>query len=74
MTSTGPRPAATVSQQKQATVTVQAVDASVPSITVLTADGRLVSFKVEDKARLKGIGPGDRVEIAYTEAVMISVK
>lgn len=71
---TGPRPAATISQQKQATVTVQAVDLSVPSVTVLTADGRLVSFKVEDKARLKGIGPGDRVEITYTEAVMISVK
>ncbi len=71
---TGPRPAGTISQQKQVTVTVQAVDTSVPSITVLTQDGRLVSFKVEDKARLKGVGPGDRVEITYTEAVMISVK
>ena len=45
-----------------------------PSITVLTEDGRTVSFKVEDKNNLKDVKPGDKVEVTYTEAVMISVK
>jgi Copper binding periplasmic protein CusF len=70
----GARPGGTVAQQETATVTVKAVDAKVPSLTVLTEDGRTVSFKVEDKKNLKDVKAGDKVEITYTEAVMISVK
>jgi Cu/Ag efflux protein CusF len=72
--SQGARPGATVAQQETATVTVKAVDAKVPSITVLTDDGRTVSFRVEDKKNLKDVRVGDTVEITYTEAVAISVK
>ena len=43
-------------------------------MTVLTEDGRTVSFKVEDKKNLKDVKVGDKVEVTYTEAVMISVK
>ena len=32
-----------------------------------------MSFKVEDKGRLKGVNPGDRVVITYTQALLISV-
>jgi Cu/Ag efflux protein CusF len=71
---TGQRPGATIAQQKTATVTVKAVDAKVPSVTVQTADGRTVSFKVDDKKHLDGVKSGDKVDITYTEAVMISVK
>jgi hypothetical protein len=70
----GPKPGGTVSQQETATVTIKAIDAKVPSVTVLTEDGRTVSMKVEDKKNLKDVKVGDRVEITYTEAVMISVK
>jgi Cu/Ag efflux protein CusF len=70
----GPKPGGTVSQQETATVTVKAIDAKVPSVTVLTADGRTVSFKVEDKNNLKDVKVGDKVEVTYTEAVMISVQ
>jgi Cu/Ag efflux protein CusF len=72
--SQGPKPGGTVAQQETATVTVKAVDAKVPSITVVTEDKRTVSFKVEDKKNLVGVKAGDKVEITYTEAVMISVK
>ncbi len=72
--SQGARPGATVAQQETATVTVKAVDATVPSITVLTDDGRTVSFRVQDKKNLKDVKVGDTVEITYTEAVAISVK
>ena len=70
----GPRPGGTIAQQETATVTVKAIDAKVPSVTVLTADGRTVSFKVEDKKNLTGVSVGDKVEITFTTAVMISVK
>ena len=53
---------------------LKAIDEKVPSVTVLTEDGRTVSLKVEDKKRLEGVKVGDKVEITYTVAVMISVK
>jgi hypothetical protein len=70
----GPRPGGTISQQETATVVVKAIDEKVPSITVVTEDGRTVSFKVEDKKNLKDVKAGDKVEVTYTEAFMISVK
>ncbi len=70
----GSRPSGTIAKQETATVTLKAIDEKVPSVTVLTEDGRTVSFKVEDKKRLEGVTVGDKVEITYTVAVMISVK
>jgi hypothetical protein len=71
---TGPRPGGTISRQENVVVEVKAIDAKVPSITVLTPDGRTVSMKVEDKKNLQGIAVGDKVEITYTEAFVVSVK
>ena len=70
----GPKPGGTISQQETATVTIKGIDPKVPSVTVLTEDGRTVSMKVEDKKNLEGVKVGDKVEVTYTEAVMISVK
>lgn len=70
----GARPAGTVSEQETATVTIKAIDMKVPSITVLTEDARKVSFRVEDKNNLKDVKVGDKVEVTYTVAVMVSVK
>jgi hypothetical protein len=70
----GPRPGGTIAQQETATVTLKAIDPKVPSVTVLTEDGRTVSFKVEDKKNLKDVKVGDKVEVTYTQALMISVK
>jgi Cu/Ag efflux protein CusF len=72
--SKGARPGGTIAEQETATVTIKAIDPKLPSVTVLTEDGRTVSFKVEDKNNLKDVKVGDKVEITYTEAVMISVK
>ena len=43
-------------------------------MTVLTGDSRTLSFRVDDKKNLKGVNVGDKVEITYTTAIMISVK
>jgi Cu/Ag efflux protein CusF len=71
---TGAKPSATIAQQQTATVTIKAIDPKVPSITVTTADGHTLSHKVEDKKLLEGYKVGDKVDITYTEALMISVK
>ena len=41
---------------------------------MLTEDGRTVSFQVDDPKNLKGVAVGDKVEITYTTAVMITVQ
>jgi Cu/Ag efflux protein CusF len=71
---TGPRPGGTLSRSETATVTVKAVDLEAPSVTVLTEDGRTVGFKVADKKNLDGVKAGDKVEITYSEALIVSVK
>ena len=40
----------------------------------MTEDGHKVSFKVDDKKNPKDFQVGEKVEIAYTEAGMITVK
>ena len=71
---TGAKPSATMSKQDTATVTIKAIDAKIPAITVLTDDGRTLDFRVEDPKKLTGLKAGDKVEVTYTQAVLVSVK
>jgi Cu/Ag efflux protein CusF len=71
---TGAKPSATLSKQETATVTIKSIDQKIPAITVLTEDGRTVDFKVEDPKKLTGLNAGDKVEVTYTQAVLVSVK
>lgn len=66
-------PGGTVARQTKATVEVTAVDMAAPSITVRTADGRTVTRKVENKANIQNLKPGDRIDITYTEAMLVNV-
>jgi Cu/Ag efflux protein CusF len=72
--SQGPKPGGTVSQQQTATVTLKAIDPKVPSVTVLSDDGRTLSFKVDDKNNLKDLKVGDKVDVTYTQAFSVGVK
>jgi hypothetical protein len=56
------------------TVGVKAIDPSVPSITVSTADGRTVTRKIENKKNLEGIKVGDKLDITYTRALLVSAE
>jgi hypothetical protein len=67
-------PAGTVAVQDKATVTVKAVDPSVPSITVTTADGRTVTRKIEDKKNIEGVKVGDKIDITFTRALVTEVQ
>lgn len=70
----GTRPGGTVAQQMTATVTIEAIDASIPSVTVKTANGRRTSFRVENKKNIEGYKAGDTVELTYTQALAVSVE
>lgn len=68
------RPSGAIVQQEQATVEVKAIDKKTPSINVLTEDGRTVSYKVEHPERLEGLKVGDKIDITYTEALIVIVE
>jgi len=70
----GARPGGTLAAQVKTTVTVKAIDPSVPSVTVVTADGRTVTRKIQDKKNLEGVKVGDKAEITYTESMLVSVE
>jgi Cu/Ag efflux protein CusF len=55
-------------------VTVKAVDMNAPSITVVTQDGRTMTRRIADKKNLEGVSPGDRIDITYSQAVVISAE
>jgi len=69
----GAKPGGTLAQQMTATVTIEAIDPKVPSVTVKNAEGNKLSFKVEDPKALQGYKAGDKVDITYTRALAISV-
>jgi Cu/Ag efflux protein CusF len=73
---TTPRPGGTggtFAQQATVSVTVEAIDPAVPSVTVKGPKGDVMSFRVQDPKRLEGVKVGDTVDITYTRALLISV-
>lgn len=53
-------------------VTVKAVNMTEPSITVTTADGHTMTRKIQDKKNLENVKPGDRIDITYSEALILT--
>jgi Cu/Ag efflux protein CusF len=72
--SSGKTPGATMSAQAHTTVTVKAIHPEVPSVTVMTDDGRTVTRKIENKKNLEGLKVGDKADITYTVAMLMSVE
>jgi len=67
-------PGGVVGTQQTRTVTVKAVDMNVPSITVTSQDGRTITRKIGDKKNLEGVHAGDRIDITYTQALMLNAE
>ena len=64
-------PGATAARQRTVSVVVQAVDPKAPSVTVKTSDGRVLSFRVEDPKNLEKVKVGDKVDVTYTESLLV---
>lgn len=67
-------PGGGVVTQQTRTVTVKAIDPAVPSITVTTPDGLTFTRKIEDRKNLEGVKPGDRIDITYSQALLIAAQ
>jgi hypothetical protein len=69
----GAMPAGMVAQQTTVTVTITAIDHTVPSVTFKGPQGNTKTVKVKDPSKLNGVKVGDMVDITYTEALAIKV-
>ncbi len=67
------KPAATAAKQRTITATVTAIDMKVPSITLKGPKYWTYSSKVADKDALAKLAVGDKVDITWTEALLVSV-
>ena len=65
--------AATMSHQRTITATIAAIDMGVPSITFTGPQGWKYSSRVKDKDALSKVKVGDKVDITWTTAMVLSV-
>ena len=65
--------AGTVSHQRTITATITAIDPNLPSITFTGPQNWKYSTRVQDKAALAKVKVGDRVDITWTEAMILSL-
>ena len=73
----GARPAGAVGQTILETVKIQSVDTSANSVTFQRQDGSVHTASVkspEGQTFIKGLRSGDEVDVAYTDAVAVSVQ
>ena len=66
------KPGGTVANQRTLTVTITAIDPAIPSITVKSENGWTYSRKVTDKKALAQVKVGDKLDLTWNDAVLIS--
>lgn len=71
--SAGAKPTGSASVQRTITATITAIDPKVPSISLSGPNNWKYSSKVADKEALKQVKVGDKLDITWTEAVLLSV-
>jgi Cu/Ag efflux protein CusF len=67
-------PGGTKAKQRTITASITDIDMNMPSITFTGPNGWKYSSKVEDKEALAKVKVGDKVDIVWTEAVLVSVE
>lgn len=70
----GTAPAGIVARQTTVTVTIAAIDRSVPSITFKGPAGNTRTIKVRSPEKLQGVKVGDTVDLTYTEAMAVKLE
>jgi len=67
----GTMPGATAGKQRTITATITAIDMNIPSITFSGPNNWKYSSKVQDINALKSVKVGDKIDITWTEAVLV---
>ena len=63
----------TIGVQQAITATITAIDMNVPSISLQGPRGWSYSSKVQDKKALEQVKVGDKVDITWTQAILVGV-
>ena len=66
-------PGGTTAKQRTITATITAIDPKIPSITFSGPNGWRYSSKVQDRKAIEGVKVGDKVDITWTEALLVSL-
>jgi len=67
-------PGGTKAKQTTITATISAIDTAVPSITFTGPSGLKYTSKVQDTEALAKVKVGDKVDIVWTEAMLVSLE
>lgn len=67
-------PGGTKAKQLTITATISAIDMAIPSVTFTGPNGWKYTSKVQDKEALGKVKVGDKVDIVWTEAVLVSIE
>jgi hypothetical protein len=70
--SSSAKPGVTASKQRTITAEITAIDMKVPSISFKGPNNWAYSSKVEDKNALSKVKVGDKVDITWTEALLVA--
>jgi len=70
----GAKPGGTLANQRTITATITEIDHKVPSITFTGPNNWKYSSKVQDKAALAKVKVGDKVDITWTAALLLSLE
>jgi len=65
------KPARTAAKQRTITATITALDPKVPSITLSGPNKWTYSARIEDKKVLEQVKVGDKVDLTWTEALLL---
>jgi hypothetical protein len=66
--------AGTRAKQRTISATITAIDQAVPSVTFTGPNGWKYSSRVQDTSALAGVKVGDKVDITWTEAMLVSLE
>jgi hypothetical protein len=67
------KPGGEARREQTFTVTIQAIDAAVPSVAVKGPQGRVLSLRVNDPKQLQAVKVGDTVDLTYVESLLVNV-
>jgi Cu/Ag efflux protein CusF len=67
-------PGGTKAKQRTITASITAIDPNTPSVTFTGPNGWKYTSRVQDTAALAKVKVGDKVDITWTEAVLVSVE
>ena len=67
-------PGGTKARQRTLTCTITAIDMNIPSITFTSANGWKYSSKVRDKNALAKVKVGDKVDLVWTDALLVGLE